>query len=408
MKKVTCGMCLLASAMFAAAVAYAQQAGAGAGSTAGAGSAAGTAAGSAQDARQGQGTIQENMPSQQQSGINAAQNQLNQPGAPREQSGQLLQPQQPGIETRQNVVTPENRFGQQRGFNFQSGAADPMPTPAERQAQGFDAEMQTRGQVGQNGAAADGRRGQYGMRGEGQRGELGVWLAVSGGPGVEIRRVTEGSAAAEIGLQPGDMLLQINGQAVSSPIEVQQLIRAIPAGQTAMLEIWRNGNQQEVSVTLQPARENYRSGYRGDEMPAPSGNLESRTMRLEEQLSMVMRELQQLRADITRMHPESTGQATGAEMERRATQPQQSPFDRIGTPQPAEEAEPATLPERSATEPKPAVTEPAEPATEPAEDLFGEEPAATETEATPPAETETETETQTEEEAETDTDSLFE
>jgi hypothetical protein len=52
------------------------------------------------------------------------------------------------------------------------------------------------------------------------------------------------------------------------------------------------------------------------------------------------------------------------------------------------------------------VTEPAEPATEPAEDLFGEEPAATETDATPPAETETETET--EEQAETDTDSLFE
>ena len=405
MKKVTCGMCLLASAMFAAAVAYAQQSGAG--------STTGTAAGSAQDARQGQGTIQENMPSQQQSGINAAQNQLSQPGAPREQAGQLLQPQQPGIETRQNVVTPENRFGQQRGFNFQSGAADPMPTPAERQAQGFDAEMQTRGQVGQNGAAADGRRGQYGMRGEGQRGELGVWLAVSGGPGVEIRRVTAGSAAAEIGLQPGDMLLQINGQAVSSPIEVQQLIRAIPAGQTAMLEIWRNGAQQEVSVTLQPARENYRSGYRGDQMPAPSGDLESRTMRLEEQLSMVMRELQQLRADITRMHPESTGQATGAEIERSATQPQPSPFDRIGTPQPesTETEPPATELEPPATEPaatEPSATEPAEPAAEPAEDLFGEEPAATETEAVPPAATETETETETEEQAETDTDSLFE
>jgi membrane-associated protease RseP (regulator of RpoE activity) len=246
-----------------------------------------------------------------------------------------------------------------------------------------------------------------GQLGASQRGELGVWLAASGGPGVEIRQITAGSAAEQIGLRPGDVILQVNGRAVMSPLEVQQIIRSIPAGQTVALEVLRNGAQQEVSVTLQPMRERYRSGYRGDDLPARSGDLESRTMRLEEQLSMVMRELQQIRADIARLHPESSGQPAGAGtgIEEPIRQPQPGPFDRFDTtqPEPIEPEQPATQPAEPA-QPEPSATEPTEPAAEPAEDLFGEEPAEPEAEATPPEKEETETET----EAETDSDSLFE
>jgi hypothetical protein len=399
MKKVTCGMCWLASAAIAAAVAYGQQAGGG--------------SGTGQDAQQGQGAAQQqSLPGQQPGELGAGQNQLGQPGAPREQAGQLLLPQQPGVETRQNVITPGNRFGQQRGYNYQGGQPDPMPTPAERQAQGLDAGTQLNGQRGAMAAAG------------GQRGELGVWLAAGAGPGVEIRQVTGGSAAAEIGLQAGDMLLEINGRSVYSPIEVQQMIRSIPAGQTATLAVWRDGNQQEVSVTLQPARENYRSGYRGDAMSSRGGDLESRTMRLEEQLSMVMRELEQIRSEMARLHPESSSQPAGGGIggEQPAAAAEASPFDASETPPEAAEpiapaTPPATPPEPTApaaeqptTEAEPAPAE--QPATEsaaaeePAEDLFGgeaaEPEAATETPAEAPAETETETET------ESDTDSLFE
>jgi hypothetical protein len=363
---------------------------------------------------------------EQQRGTAAGQNQFGQPGTPREQAGQRLAPQDPGIRTRQNIVSPGNRFGQQRGFNFQSGAPDPRPTAAERQAQDFGAETQTRGtRAGidttangpqdQVGAAAGMRNGQFGTTVEGQPGELGVWLAAGGGPGVEIRRITESSAAAEVGLQPGDVLLEVNGRPVSSPTEVRQLIRSIPAGQAVTLQVLRDGASQELSVTLQRARQNYQSGYRGDEMmmSGGSGDLESRTMRLEEQVTMVMRELEQIRAEMGRLNSEpastSAGGAIGVE-----TPP--SPFDRIETSQPeaaAVEEPAATEPDAFGTEAEATATE-AEPAAAPTEpapaddsgteadtDLFGGAAEQSDAAETPAEETKKETN-------ETESDSLFE
>jgi hypothetical protein len=282
-----------------------------------------------------------------------------------------------GIQTRQNVVAPNNRFGQQRGFNFQGGASDPALTPAEQQAQAFGTEIQTR---------RDGQPDQFGVTQQGERGELGVWLMASGGQGVEIRRVTQGSAAAEIGLRSGDMLLTINGQTVMTPMEVQRLIRAIPPGQTVTLGVWRDGTQQDVSVALQPMRESYQSGYRGAEMA--SGDLESRTMRLEEQLDMVMQELRQLRTQLQQRQQGAIGQSTEAELgsEQDSLQQETTSFE-----------ENSVQPEPAAVEPQPSATsteqQPAEESAEPAEDVFGNEPA--ETDATPTDEPEADSETET-------------
>jgi membrane-associated protease RseP (regulator of RpoE activity) len=270
--------------------------------------------------------------------------------------------------------------------------------------------MQPRGQNGQTAVTANGQPGAP------QRGELGVWLMAGAGPGVEIRQITAGSAAEQIGLRPGDLIVQINGQAVASPLEVQQIIRAIPAGQTATLAVLRDGAQQEVSVTLQPMRERYRSGYRGGEFSPASGGLESRTMRLEEQLAMVMRELEQIREHMARLHPESSGQPAGAAVgaQQSAGQPQPSPFDSIEAQQPAPAEPAASQPEPAASEPaspepaatEPPAAEPAESSTEPAEDLFGTEPA--EPQAAPAGQTDAEKKTENEEKTESDSDSLFE
>lgn len=136
-------------------------------------------------------------------------------------------------------------------------------------------------------------------QGGAQRGELGVWMVETGGPGVEIRMVTEGSAAERFGLQPGDVILSINGRGADSPQAVAQLIRQMQAGQSAALELWRDGQTSELNIVLQPAREQYEVGFRGDDalrgMSRPNGDLESRVMRLEQQLATVLQELRQLR-----------------------------------------------------------------------------------------------------------------
>ena len=204
--------------------------------------------------------------------------------------------------------------------------------------------------------------------GDGQRGELGVWLVATGGPGVEIRRITGGSAAELAGLQRGDVILQVNGRWASSPQEVAEMIRQIPIGEAATMNIWRDGQQQQLMATMQPAREDYQVAFRG-EPAASNGDMASRTMRLEEQLSMVMQELKQLRQEVSQLKAGGSGQPAnlGTGINQDATRPG---FDQIeqnraqADPFGNETAEPA---EPSATPP---ATEPAAP------DPFGPEAGA--------------------------------
>jgi membrane-associated protease RseP (regulator of RpoE activity) len=133
------------------------------------------------------------------------------------------------------------------------------------------------------------------------RGELGVWLVENPGAGVQIRRITNGSAADRSGLQPGDVILEINGEGAESARGVASLIQSMPAGETAFVEFLRDGVANQVEIVLQPMGQRYNVGFRGDptlrEMNV-STDLESRTARLEEQLALVLQELRQIRQDI--------------------------------------------------------------------------------------------------------------
>jgi hypothetical protein len=87
-----------------------------------------------------------------------------------------------------------------------------------------------------------------------QRGEIGVWLTENGGQGVRVGRLASGGAADRAGLRSGDIILQVNGNSVASPMMAAQQIRGIPIGQTAMLTVARDGAQQQLPVTLAAAR----------------------------------------------------------------------------------------------------------------------------------------------------------
>jgi hypothetical protein len=347
--------------------------------------------------------------------------QFNQPGTARG-----LQPSQTGLGTRSGTYQSDDRYGAERGIGAQ-GDLNNLPRDAQSR--------QTENTFGEPGAQG-GRRDadfQNGTRDrmpppdnsqsrqssatnnrdrDGRHGELGVWLGGANGRGVAIRRVTPGSAADEIGLSSGDVLLQIDGQPVHSPMEVQRIIRSMPANEVVVLEVWRDGMQQELSTTLQPARESHRVGYRGDQTGYTSdGNMNSRTERLEEQVGMLMREVGQLRAQLQQQS--TSAPAPSAALQQPMPRRETSPFDSAASDRAASETtapEPIestssipARPERSATEPPAAAIEqPAQAASN--DSLFDNEPAAeatveeTEVEATPATETD----------AETDSDSLFE
>ncbi len=68
--------------------------------------------------------------------------------------------------------------------------------------------------------------------------------------GVEVTRVTEGSPAAEAGLQKDDVVVEYNGIPVQGVEQFVRLVRETPVGRKVKLVIIRNGQPQTVTATI--------------------------------------------------------------------------------------------------------------------------------------------------------------
>jgi len=71
-------------------------------------------------------------------------------------------------------------------------------------------------------------------------------------PGAVVQSVEEDSAAAEVGLQEGDVIVAVDGESVKSPQDLMDLIGAHAPGDTVTLKLHRIDEDQplEVEVTL--------------------------------------------------------------------------------------------------------------------------------------------------------------
>jgi S1-C subfamily serine protease len=89
-----------------------------------------------------------------------------------------------------------------------------------------------------------GFRNQTGYRGQG---------------GVGITQVFSGSAADQAGINPGDVILKMNGKAYDDYKSLSQAIGKMHAGDKVTLEVWSQGSKRLVQVTLgaQPAQSGY-------------------------------------------------------------------------------------------------------------------------------------------------------
>ena len=68
--------------------------------------------------------------------------------------------------------------------------------------------------------------------------------------GVYIAQVTDGSDAANAGLQAGDLIQSVNGTEIESVDDVANIVDDSSVGDTLEIVILRDGKQQTVSVTL--------------------------------------------------------------------------------------------------------------------------------------------------------------
>jgi S1-C subfamily serine protease len=89
--------------------------------------------------------------------------------------------------------------------------------------------------------------------------------------GVAIQGVIPGQPADRAGLKAKDVVLSVDGSVVSAPRDLQRLIASTPAGTTVTLRLLREGQEQQLPVTvgLYPEAEGESRSDRPGPRPAP-------------------------------------------------------------------------------------------------------------------------------------------
>ncbi len=116
-----------------------------------------------------------------------------------------------------------------------------------------------------------------------QRGRLGITIqevnqsladsfGLSKPGGALVSGVENGSPAAKAGVEPGDVILSLNGKEVVSSNELPPLVAAIRPGDTARLQVWRNKVIREIEVKVGGQKEEKSASAESKE-PSSAGRL---------------------------------------------------------------------------------------------------------------------------------------
>jgi len=73
-------------------------------------------------------------------------------------------------------------------------------------------------------------------------------LAKAGG--ALVSSVQKDSAAAKAGVEPGDVILKLDGRAIGRSAELPPLVAALKPGAKVTLEVWRDGKAKELAATV--------------------------------------------------------------------------------------------------------------------------------------------------------------
>ncbi len=94
-------------------------------------------------------------------------------------------------------------------------------------------------------------RGYLGVMIQNLNGPLAKKLNVTADAGALVAQVLADSPAAKAGLKPGDVVLSLEGDSISSPKSLQDAVEKLEVGKKYKMEIQRNGEKQSLAVTIE-------------------------------------------------------------------------------------------------------------------------------------------------------------
>lgn len=94
------------------------------------------------------------------------------------------------------------------------------------------------------------RRGWLGVRIQTVTPEIAESLNLKDAEGALIASTTEDGPAAQAGLEPGDIILEFNGQKLNAMRQLPRLVAETPIGTKAAVVFWRNGKTETTKVEV--------------------------------------------------------------------------------------------------------------------------------------------------------------
>jgi S1-C subfamily serine protease len=94
------------------------------------------------------------------------------------------------------------------------------------------------------------RRGILGVRGRDLNHEIASALELKVSQGAFVSEVVEGSAAAEAGIQSGDVIISVNNERIRTFADLIARVGTVGAGKQIEIGVLRDGKERQLQVTL--------------------------------------------------------------------------------------------------------------------------------------------------------------
>lgn len=112
-----------------------------------------------------------------------------------------------------------------------------------------------------------------------------------------MAQIYPGSPAARAGLQPGDLVTQINGTKIEDPAEMIALVHEMKPQTKAEFDVMRDNQPQKIPVTIGSRRSEYAESQAGPD-EGQAGPDSNALERLAKEVRQLREEIHQLREQL--------------------------------------------------------------------------------------------------------------